>query len=117
MFFTAVCHCVACQKSTGTSFSVVVGVRRDDLKVTEGSPTVYQDTGDSGETTNRYFCSRCGSTIFAEMESKPGLACIKAGTLDSSIDLRPQMHVYWRDHHEWLSTLDHLPAHETIFQK
>ena len=37
--FTAVCHCAACQKSTGTAFSVVVGVRKTDLKIAGGGPT------------------------------------------------------------------------------
>lgn len=115
--FTAVCHCAACQKSTGTAFSVVVGVKRADLKIIGDTLTTYEEIGDSGHPTYRHFCSRCGSTLYAEMGSRPGLACIKAGTLDDPSGLKPQLNVYWRDHHPWIEALGHLPKHETVLQR
>jgi hypothetical protein len=115
--FTAVCHCAACQKSTGTAFSVVVGARKTDLKIIGDTLTTYEGIGDSGHPTYRHFCSQCGSTIYAEMGLRPGLACIKAGTLDTASGLKPQVHVYWRDHQAWIEDLGRLPQHETTLQK
>ena len=79
---TAVCHCKACQKSTGSAFSVVVGVNKSDVTIAGDTLATYEDIGDSGQATYRRFCSKCGSTILAELAARPDLACIKAGTLD-----------------------------------
>ena len=114
--FTAICHCRACQKSTGTAFSVVVGVKKSDVVIEGNSLKTYEDVGDSGQPTYRHFCAECGSTIMAEMAARPELTCIKAGTLDNPEALNPQLHVYWRDHQEWIGTLDALPKHDTILQ-
>jgi hypothetical protein len=111
--FTAVCHCKACQKSTGSAFSVVVGVKKSDLTVTGDTLRIYESVGDSGKATYRRFCSHCGSTLLAEMAARPGLVCIKAGTLDNPRELNPQLHVYWKDHQEWIENLGVLTKHET----
>lgn len=114
---TAVCHCKACQKSTGSAFSVVVGVNKSDVTIAGNTLTTYEDVGDSGQATYRHFCSKCGSTIMAELAARPDLACIKAGTLDHPEQFSPQLHVYWRDHQEWIRALDALPKHDTILKK
>lgn len=110
----AVCHCAACQKSTGSAFSVVVGVERSTLTVTGDSLRTYESTGDSGSTTYRHFCSNCGTTLFGEMAARPGIAFIKAGTLDDTSRLQPHMHVYWRDRMSWIEDMADLPTHETM---
>ena len=53
----------------------------------------------------------------AEMAARPELACIKAGTLDNQEELCPQFHVYWRDHQEWIQTMNTLPTHDTTLKK
>ena len=112
--FTAACHCKSCQKSTGSAFSVVVGVQRADVTIEGDTRTTYESLGDSGRPTYRHFCAQCGSTIMAEMAARPDLAFIAAGTLDHPEALVPQLHVYWRDHQIWLETLDTLPQHDTM---
>src|SRR4051794_28887014 len=42
---TAVCHCADCQRQTGTTFSLVVAVPRDQLRI-HGTPKVFQTMGD-----------------------------------------------------------------------
>jgi len=115
--FTAACHCKTCQKSTGSAFSVVVGVQRADMTIEGNTRTTYEGLGDSGQPTYRHFCSQCGSTIMAEMAAQPDLAFIAAGTLDHPEALTPQLHVYWRDHQPWLETLANLPQHDTMPQQ
>ena len=49
-----------------------------------GPIKTFEDTGDSGKPVHRRFCPECGSPIISEVEVMPGLAFIKAGTLDDT---------------------------------
>src|SRR6201999_845749 len=81
--FTAVCHCRNCQKQAGTAFTIVVAVPRTAFTVT-GRMKTFHDTGDSGQPVERHFCPECGSPIFSDVAVMPGVAFIKAGTLDDT---------------------------------
>lgn len=107
--FSALCHCSACQKSTGSAFSPVLGVKKDDLKIMGNCIKLYESKGESGKTTFRYFCSECGSTLYGVMESQPELAFIKAGTLEDKSWFKPKINVYWDDHCSWVTQLNNIP--------
>ncbi|KAJ5543993.1 hypothetical protein N7494_005272 [Penicillium frequentans] len=49
---TALCHCVDCQKWTGSAFTSNVVVPRDTFKVTKGTPKFF-DIADNGEASLR----------------------------------------------------------------
>jgi hypothetical protein len=91
--FQAICHCKNCQKQAGTAFSVVVGVPAPALSVT-GETATYEDVGDSGGKVERVFCPRCGSPILSRPASMPMLAVVKAGALDDTSWVEPQLHVW-----------------------
>ena len=102
--FTVVCHCRNCQKQAGTSFSIVVAV--PDVAIsTTGPIKTYDDTGDSGKPVHRKFCPYCGSPVITEVDAMPGLALIKAGTLDDTKWLKPTMDVYCSSAQPWVPTL------------
>ncbi len=105
---TAVCHCTHCQKQTGTSFSIIVAVPRDDFSVT-GETRAFQDTGDSGKPVNRHFCPQCGSPIFSDVTALADRLFVKAGTLDDSSSLSPQAHIYCQSAQPWISLGEDVP--------
>jgi hypothetical protein len=100
---TAACHCTDCQKQTGTSFSVVVAVPRDALKIEGDSLASYITVGtDTGQEVSRQFCRECGSPIAGLADAMPEVAFIKAGTLDDTSWLDPQMHVWCDSAQPWI---------------
>jgi len=99
--FTALCHCKNCQKQAGTSFSVVVAIPASELSVT-GAVKTYEDTGDCGKPVHCNFFPSCGSPITSVVDSMPGLAFIKAGTLDDPSWLKPTMEVYCDSVQPWV---------------
>jgi len=101
--FCAVCHCRNCQRQTGTAFSIVVAVPEDRFEVT-GELSEHVTIGeDHGQPTRRRFCSGCGSPIVTVSESAPGVAIIKAGTLDDPSWLEPQLEVWCESAQPWVS--------------
>jgi hypothetical protein len=98
---TAVCHCTDCQRQTGTTFSIIVGVPRDALQV-EGDLSSFTTVGtDTGQEVARNFCPECGSPVVSFADAMPALAFIKAGTLHDTSWLDPQMHVWTDSAQEW----------------
>jgi hypothetical protein len=101
--FVGVCHCTHCQRQTGTAFSVLVGVPKPAMSI-QGQFKTFHDTGDSGQSVQRNFCPECGSPIFTDAAVMPGVAFIKAGTLDDTSWLDPKMHMYCDTAERWTST-------------
>lgn len=104
---TAVCSCKHCQRQTGSAFSVLVAVPKGTLEFQGDAPATYQDRGEeSGLPVLRRFCRQCGSPIFSEVAVTPTLDWLKAGTLDDSSWLKPQVSIWCDSAQPWVPTSD-----------
>ena len=98
----AVCHCKTCQKNSGSAFSLNVAVPEESLVVEGGALKSYEDrSGASGQPFKRNFCSSCGSPLFSHGPAYGPLAFIKAGTLDDSSWLAPELHIWCAEKLPW----------------
>ena len=111
--FTAICHCTTCQRQSGSSFSIVVGVPAADLEVTGETLSTFTTVGeDHGRETQRQFCSACGSPILSLSPAMPDVAILKAGTLDDTSWLEPQLEVWGRSAQPWVEPVEGRPRME-----
>lgn len=67
----SMCHCLLCQKRTGSTYSLHGYFPSKDVHV-EGTTRNYSRTGDSGAYIHFRFCPECGSTVCREVEASPG---------------------------------------------
>lgn len=96
------CHCKDCQRSTSSAFSTMIAIPLDALELT-GELSTFDTVGeDSGETAHRRFCATCGSPILSESGSLPGIALVKAGTLDDTSWVKPTIHVWAESSQAWV---------------
>jgi hypothetical protein len=100
--FSGLCHCKSCQKTTGTSFSVVVAIPAPALTVT-GEVKVFDGKGDSGQAVHSSFCPNCGSPVLATADIMPDIVMIRAGTMDDASWLKPAMEIYCDSKQPWVS--------------
>jgi hypothetical protein len=110
-----VCYCSNCQRQTAGPFSLIVGVPSDALTV-EGSTLASFKTASEGydSTTERRFCSACGSPVFSTIESMPVLAFLKAGTIDDLSWFEPTDEIWTRSAHPWAPHFENAARHERI---
>jgi hypothetical protein len=100
----ALCHCDDCQRQSGSSFSVNVGVPCEGMTVTGEALKTYVTVGtDSGQERERKFCGECGSPLFTVLAEMPELAFIKAGTLDDRSAVLPQLEVWCERAQPWVA--------------
>jgi len=99
--FSLNCHCRDCQRETGSAFAPILAVLRATFTLTQGSPTYFELTADSGQTTKRAFCSDCGSRLFGEPSSRPDIVTIRAGSLDDPSAFRPNQDIFTASAQPW----------------
>ena len=97
------CHCTHCRKQSGSAFSVNVVVPLAALEFSGDTPATFHDVGDSGLPVRRRFCAKCGSPLFTELDSMPGVAGLKAGTLDDPSWAQPQANIWCASALPWVS--------------
>jgi hypothetical protein len=95
------CHCTHCQKSSGAGGSVNAVVPSDAFKITQGTPRRYDARADSGRTLHRYFCGDCGSPIYSQRATNPGVVVVRAGTLDNAGDMKITTHIWTKSARPW----------------
>jgi hypothetical protein len=72
-----VCYCRMCQKATGNLFAAMVGVFREDLTWTRGTPSTFR----SSEHVERGFCEKCGTPLFYRHDGSARLS-LSIGAFD-----------------------------------
>ena len=102
-----VCHCRDCQIFSGSAFRTVGVVLPADFKFTQGTPTCFDKTGDSGSIRRMAFCGVCGTHICAlpgEESSAPFIS-LRVSTANQFDQLVPVMEAYCVSKVPWLSPI------------
>lgn len=94
------CHCHICQRWSGSAFSVQALVAEDRLGVT--GPIVVHEISTEDRTSIQRTCSICHSRIYNTNTRRPGIAVVRAGTLDRSEELECVAHIFTAYRQRWV---------------
>lgn len=97
------CHCHVCQRFSGSAFSVQALMPESVLHVT--GPVVTKEMVTEDRTSIQRFCETCFGRIYNTNTRRPGLAVLRAGTLDRSEELDCRTHIFTAYKQGWV-TLD-----------
>ncbi|RLA34943.1 MAG: GFA family protein [Gammaproteobacteria bacterium] len=105
------CHCSMCQRIHGAAFGTYGAVPRKNFRWLSGSDLVqvYQ----SSASMDRTFCSVCGSTLQAFLNTEPDVLYLALGTTNGDPKCRPSFHIFVGSKAPWYEITDDLPQHET----
>jgi hypothetical protein len=96
----SICHCLACQRRTGSIFGVQARFPRERV-VIEGRATEFLRVGDEGGRITFHFCPKCGSTVYYEADFMPGFIAIPVGVFADPTFPAPTVSVYESRRHPW----------------
>ena len=107
----SVCHCLDCQKRTGSAFSAQA--RWPEARVElDGLSQTGTHRADSGKRITHHFCPDCGSTVHYRIEGKfDGLVAIPLGAFDDPYFLKPAFSVWEERKHDWVAILGEAVEH------
>src|SRR5215475_5042408 len=94
------CHCLACQKRTGSVFAALASFRAPFTVF--GAATEYVRTGDQGAQFRFRFCPTCGTTVFHTEEGVEGSVAVAVGAFADPGFPPPTVSVYDCRRHPWV---------------
>lgn len=107
----SMCHCLACQKRTGSAFGAQARFARTQIRAIEGSATKYVRVGDSGGRITFCFCPTCGSTVYWEIDAMPDFIAVAVGAFADPSFAAPTFSVYDSRRHPWVAVPQSVVEH------
>ena len=96
------CHCLVCQTWSGSAFTQQAVVAEPQIEVTKGEFETYLNITESGAQSTQRLCGTCHTRLWNTNSARPGMAVIRAGTLDASASLVPRAHIWTKRKQPWI---------------
>ena len=98
----SVCHCLACQRRTGSVFGAQARFSSDSVTIT-GASKEFVRVGAEGTRTTFRFCPDCGSTVYYTPGGLGDAIAIPVGAFADPKFPSPTFSVYEERMHSWVS--------------
>jgi hypothetical protein len=106
----SMCHCLDCQRRTGSLFSIAAFFDRSAVTVVDGASKTFTRNSVTGKDVTFHFCAECGSTVFWEPERMPQLIGVAVGAFGDPSFPPPEQSVFTTYKHGWLTLPEDMPA-------
>lgn len=103
------CHCVDCQRHTGSAFVINAIIESAAIKVLRGKPQPVPVKRAFGPH-DIYRCPKCKVAVWSDYGHRPQIRFVRVGTLDNPSAIRPDIHIYTETKVPWLKLPKRTPA-------
>ena len=97
------CHCLKCQKRTGSAFGVSTYFSDEQVISTSGESKSFEKINDSGNKTVRQFCPNCGSSVFWKVGIFEGHTGVALGAFADPDFPSPTISAWEQSKHNWIT--------------
>ncbi|MFT6916165.1 MAG: hypothetical protein ACJAWL_002489 [Motiliproteus sp.] len=102
------CHCKTCRKAHGSAFSSVAAISGKDFKLSGRELLSFFE---SSAGKKRYFCSNCGTHVYAKREGKEHII-LRLGSLDHDPEAKEKSHIWVSEKASWYEINSQLPEYQ-----
>jgi hypothetical protein len=99
--FVHCCHCLNCQRQTGSAFVVNLLIEAERVELLAGEPQPVEVPRDDGSKQRIFRC--------------PEIRFVRGGTLDEPSTVTPDVHIYTRSKLPWIRLPESVPAFEVYY--
>jgi len=109
--FVHCCHCLWCQRETGSAFALNAMIEADRVQLLQGDIIVVDTPSNSGKGQRISRCPKCEVALWSNYAGAGDAVCfVRIGTLDEPARLPPDIHIYTGTKQPWLALPPDTPA-------
>jgi hypothetical protein len=112
--FVHCCHCLNCQRQTGSAFVINVLIEAERVELLAGDPVVVPVPRSGGKKQRIWRCPACQVAVFSQYTS-PRIRFVRGGTLDDPSSVEPDVHIYTRSKVPWVTLPEPVPAFRAYY--
>ena len=112
--FVHCCHCLNCQRQTGSAFVINLLIEADRVELLAGEPVPVDAPRDDGSVQRIFRCPACQVAVFSQYRA-PQVRFVRAGTLDDPASVAPDVHIFTRSKVPWVTLPEGTPAFEVYY--
>jgi len=113
--FVHCCHCLNCQKHTGSAFVINMLIEADRVEVLKGKPEPITMPLNGGSPNDIYRCPDCRVAVWSVYGGRSQALFVRAGTLDDPAAVAPDVHIFTRSKLPWVTLPEGVPAFEVYY--
>ncbi|MBS2028488.1 MAG: GFA family protein [Deltaproteobacteria bacterium] len=117
--FVHCCHCLLCQKQTGSAFAINALIEASRVRVTKGKakleaiamPTLSEYPHDI------YRCRECKVALWSDYARRKVMLFVRVATLDEPHAIQPDVHIFTRSKVPWVKLPKSARAFEVYYDR
>ena len=113
--FVHCCHCLNCQRQTGSAFVINLLIETDRVDLLAGDPQPVDAPRDDGSTQRIFRCPTCQVAVFSQY-GRPEVRFVRGGTLDDPSGVTPDVHIFTRSKVSWVTLPESAPAFDVYYE-
>ena len=113
--FVHCCHCLNCQRHTGSAFVINLLIEAARVELLSGSPQPITMPLNGGSPNQIFRCPRCQVAVWSEYGGRSEVRFVRGGSLDNPSAVAPDVHIYTRSKLPWVSLPPSTPAFEAYY--
>jgi hypothetical protein len=111
---THCCHCLNCQRQTGSAFVINLLIEADRVELLSGDPKPVDVPRDHGDAQRIFRCHTCQVAVYSQY-TRPTVLFVRAGTLDEPSSIEPDVHIFTRSKLPWVTLPEGAKAFEEFY--
>src|SRR5262245_57364250 len=111
--FVHCCHCLNCQRQTGSAFVINVLIEADRVELLAGEPVPVDVPRDRGKQ-RIWRCPTCQVAVYSRY-TRPWMRFVRAGTLGDPSSVAPDVHIFTKSKLDWVRLPESVPAFRVYY--
>jgi hypothetical protein len=112
--FVHCCHCLNCQRQTGSAFVINMLIEADRVELLSGEPEAVAVPRSGGKKQHVWRCPTCQIALYSKYTT-PGVRFVRTGTLDDPASVAPDVHIFTRSKLPWVQIPESVPAFNVYY--
>lgn len=116
--FVHCCHCLWCQRESGSGFALNTMYEADHVTLLQGAPEKIDTPTKSGKGQIYVRCACCKVALWSHYGGAGNaLAFVRIGTLENPGHMQPDVHIFTRSKQPWVQLPETVPAFDAFYNR